>query len=193
MKVLIGCEESGVVRDAFIENGHDAVSCDLIACRRGGNHIQGDIMEVIEIGGDLVILHPDCTRMALSGNRWWAGTHERTQSIDWTVRLWKKAKRYFGRAALEQPKSVLGNALGPHQSIQPWHFGHGETKETWLWLYNLPPLVPTSLVCGREDRVWKMAPNAHRKRDRSETFLGIAKAMAQQWGNLENRCEKYSL
>jgi hypothetical protein len=183
--VLVGCEFSATVRDAFIAVGRKAVSCDLIPSTSPGPHIQCDIMQVIRRGGNMAILHPDCTRMALCGNRWWAGTPERAAAWEWTEDLWNQTKGRFHRCMLEQPMSTLSTVLGPPtQKIHPHEHGHGETKETWLWLHNLPALKPSNLVSGREQRIWKMGPCADRGRQRSIFYAGVAKAMADQWGDL---------
>jgi len=139
---------------------------------------------------DLIILHPDCTTMAVCNNKNCAKGksrhHERLRDIEWTLRLWEKAKTKSQRVALENPASVIFPHLRKSgatiQYIQPWQFGHGETKKTGLALYNLPELEPTNIVEGREQRIWKMGPSPTRKRDRSETYQGIAEAMAEQWG-----------
>lgn len=194
MQVLIGCEESGTVTNAFRRLGHQAFSCDIVTTR--GNpvwHIQDDIMDALEIQKwDLVILHPDCTALGVCGNRTYAAGkekhHERIEAIEWTMALWEKAKQHSKRVVLENPASVIW----PHlrrvgalvQFIQPWQFGHGETKKTGLALHNVPELRETDVVGGREQRVWKMAPSPTRKRDRSVTYQGIADAMANQWGEL---------
>lgn len=199
MKVLIGCEESGVVRDAFTRRGHDATSLDIIESRSpNGKHVVMDIMEYLQLselsqdkhGGtewDLIILHPPCTYLAVSGNRWYGrgqGHHDkRIESQAWTKELWELAKRVSHSVALENPVGVLNEVIGkPTQYIQPWEFGHGETKKTGLWLHNLPMLKPTDIVEGREQRIWQMAPSPTRARDRSETYRGIAEAMVTQWG-----------
>lgn len=191
MKVLVGCEESQIVTRAFRKLGHIAFSCDLVQTRGNPNwHIQGDIEDFIVIGGDLVILHVDCTAMALSGNRWYGVNmprhDERLKAIDRTMKLWEKAKKYFDRVCLENPMSVIFQYLNADivQYVQPHQFGHGEKKKTGLALHNLPELISTNEVDGREERIWKMAPGPNRKRDRSVTYQGIADAMAEQWGNL---------
>ena len=139
-------------------------------------------------GWDMIILHPDCTKMAVSGNRWYGkGTpkeNERIAAIAWTKKLWAKSTLYCNRVCLENPVSVIFSHIPANQYIQPWQFGHGETKKTGLALHNLPVLVPTNIVEGRENRIWRMAPSETRKRDRSETFQGIADAIADQWGSL---------
>lgn len=180
--VFIGCEESGTVRDAFIRRGISAVSCDLIPSRSPGPHLQMDIVQAVKMGGRLAILHPDCTKIAVSGNRWWAGTKERIEAMNWTVALFNLACEYFESVALENPIGSMSSYWRkPDQIIQPWMFGHPETKATCLWTRNLPRLEPTDIVDGREQRVWKMGPGPNRKRDRSITFTGVAGAMAQQW------------
>lgn len=190
--VLIGCEESQVMCKAFRDAGYDAYSCDLQPTR--GNpewHIQGDIMKVIPIRQwGLIILHPDCTEMALSGNRWYGKGmiyhHKRIEAVNWTVKLWELAKKYSPRVSLENPASVIFPVLkklgAKVQYVQPWQHGHGETKKTGFALHGLEPLEPTNIVEGREQRIWKMAPSPTRKRDRSETYLGIALACVNQWG-----------
>lgn len=192
LRVLIGCEESGTVREAMRRRGHDAWSCDLVPARDGSPyHIQLDIMKALDRGPwDIVILHPDCTAMACSGNRWYGRCMprhaERLAAVEWTLHLWDKTKRLARiGCALENPKGVLWTALGVvPQYIQPHQFGHGETKETGILTHNLPPLVPTNNVPGREQRIWKMGPSPTRKRDRSKTYQGIAEAFAEQWGSL---------
>jgi hypothetical protein len=189
MRILVGCEESVVVRDAFIAKGHEAISCDLLPTRRIGPHLQMDVLEAIEEHGpwDIIILHPPCDALAVSGN----GTYgrgkrkyrDRISAMDWTWLLWLHARHAArGGVCLENPVGVLTRVLGKPQYIQPWMFGHGEQKKTGLWLAGLPPLVPTDIVEGREQRIYNMGPGKNRKRDRSETYAGIAKAMAEQWG-----------
>lgn len=190
MKVLIGCEESGVVREAFAKLGHTAWSCDLEPTRKVGNHYQCDIMDALHMQKwDLIILHPDCTKMAVSGNRWYGKgmprNQERLDSVEWTLKLWNEAKSVCDKVALENPVSVIFTHITDHvQYIQPHQFGHGETKKTGIALHGLPLLIPTNNVEGREQRVWKMPPSKTRKRDRSETYQGIADAFANQWGKL---------
>jgi hypothetical protein len=167
----------------------------LLPSRSPGNHFQYDIFDAIEKSHvlfcdvwDLIILHPDCTKLAVSGNRWYGEgaerNDERKSAMLWTEHLWRHARENSRRVALENPIGVLPQTdLGkPTQYIHPWEYGHGETKKTCLWLYNLPPLQPTNIVDGREQRIWKMAPSETRKRDRSETYQGWADAMAEQWG-----------
>lgn len=187
MSVLVACEYSGTVRDAFIAAGHDAVSCDLLPTDKPGPHIQGDCIPVIKQGWDIIIMHPPCTALAVSGNRWYGNgmprNQERIKAINWTLALWEIAKKHARiGACMENPVGVL--PIKPAQYVQPWQFGHGETKKTGFWLHNLPPLVPTDVVDGREQRIWKMPPSADRWKIRSTTFQGIADAMAEQWGIL---------
>ena len=180
MKVLVACEESGRVRDAFIARGHDAISCDILPTDSPGPHIQGDIRDVDLSVYDLIIAHPPCTALAVSGNRTYANTPARAEAIKF-FRLFLDAP--VPRIAVENPVGVISTAIRkPDQWIQPWQFGHGETKKTGLWLKNLPLLTPTNIVDGREQRIWRMAPSPTRSRDRSRTYQGIADAMAEQWG-----------
>lgn len=192
MRVLVACEESGVVRDAFIARGHDAISCDILPTRSPGPHLQGDVTQWLHGDWDLMIAHPPCTYLARSGMRWLkdqpslksgkpVGAERRqllAESIRFFERLW-----YCGipKICIENPISFL-IPIKETQIIQPWQFGHGETKATGLWLRNLPPLVETNVVDGREARIHKMPPGPDRARDRSVTYAGIAAAMADQWG-----------
>ncbi len=183
MKVLVGCEYSQVVTSAFIEAGHDAYSCDLLPAEGNHPHFQGDIIGAFDAHRwDLIILHPPCTALAVCGNGTYADTVERDEAIQWTVELWKTALFHCNKVALENPVGVLSSQWQkPTQYIQPWQFSHGETKKTGLWLHNLPPLVPTDIVEGREQRIWKMSPSPDRGKERSRFYPGIAAAMAQQW------------
>lgn len=187
MKVLVACEYSGKVRDAFRAKGHDAWSCDLLDSDDSSPyHIRGDCIPVIKQGWDLIIMHPPCTALAVSGNRWYGvgmlKHKDRLEAIKWTKSLWQIAKDNAKSVAMENPVGVLSKHLGSPQYIQPWQFGHGETKKTGLWLYNLPELRPTNIVDGREQRIWKLPPTEDRWKIRSETYQGIADAMADQWG-----------
>lgn len=184
-RVAILCEYSGVVRDAFIKAGHDAISCDLRPTEAPGPHIEGDIFDYYWDSYDLIIAHPPCTHMAVSGNRWYAGTPARKESADFIWKLWSMHSAH--RMAIENPVGQINKYLPgmPRpQYIQPWQFGHGETKKTGLWKRNLPDLVPTDIVDGREQRIWKMGPSPEREKLRSLTYQGIADAMASQWGAL---------
>lgn len=193
MNVLVGCEYSGIVRDAFIDAGHNAFSCDLLPGESDkGTHFQMDIFKALDTAElpyfrswDLVILHPPCTALCVAGNRHYSETKERTDAIKWTKKLWNYACDRSWMVALENPVGVLSSAWRPpDQYIQPWQFGHGETKKTGLWLNDLPKLEPTEIVEGREQRIWKMAPSPDRGKERSRFYPGIARAMAEQWGNL---------
>jgi site-specific DNA-cytosine methylase len=183
MKVLVACEYSGVVRDAFIEKGHNAISCDLLPTERPGPHYEGDVCDIIDNGFDLMIAHPPCTHLAVSGARWFKDKQaEQIEALDF-VRLLLNAP--IDRIALENPVSIISSRIRkPDQILQPWQFGHGETKATCLWLKNLLKLVPTNIVEGREAKVHRMTPSPNRWKERSRTYQGIADAMAIQWGNL---------
>ena len=186
--ILVGCEESQVVCKAFRDAGHEAYSCDLQPTRGNPDwHFRQDIMEVIPTRRwGLIILHPDCTAMAVSGNRWYGRGmprhNERVKAVKWTLDLWELAKMHSDKVALENPVSVIFAHLPNVFYTQPHDHGHGETKKTGFALHNLEPLEPTNKVEGREQRIWKMPPSATRKRDRSETFPGIAAAMVRKWG-----------
>jgi hypothetical protein len=182
MKVLIACEYSGRVRDAFIGGGHEAMSCDLLPTDVPGPHYQGNILDILHDGWDLMIAHPPCTHLAVSGSRWFKDkVKEQAEALDF-VRLLLNSP--INKIALENPISVISTKIRkPDQIIQPWQYGHGETKATCLWLKNLPKLMPTNIVDGREARVHKMPPSPDRWKLRSTTYQGIADAMAQQWGN----------
>ena len=189
MKVLIGCEESGVVREAFAKRGHDAWSCDILPSRQSGQHIQADILTVLDKYWDLAIFHTPCTYLSNSGVRWLHERPERWELMEKDALLFKACMDAdIPMIANENPimHKYAVEIIGRRQDqvIQPWMFGHGETKATCLWLKNLPQLQPTNIVEGREQRVWKMPPSEHRQRDRSVTFQGIADAMAEQWGQI---------
>ena len=184
MKVLVACEYSGRVRDAFRNRGHEALSCDLLPTEVEGPHYQGDVFDIINDGWDLMICHPPCTDLAVSGARHFAAKiadGRQQAALDFVQRLLDAP---IPRIALENPISIISSRIRkPEQIIQPWQFGHGETKATCLWLKNLPLLTPTNIVEGREARVHKMPPGPNRWKERSRTFEGIAEAMADQWGN----------
>jgi len=183
MKVLVACEFSGIVRDAFASRGHDAWSCDILPTNRPGKHMQCDVLEVLDEGWDLMIAHPPCTHLAVSGARWFGEkVKEQAEALEFARRL-MAAK--IPRKVIENPVSIISSRIRkPDQIIQPWMFGHGEMKTTCLWLFNLPRLKPTKVVVGREQRIWKLPPSADRWALRSETFQGVADAMADQWGKL---------
>ena len=182
MRVLVACEFSGIVRDAFKRRGHDAWSCDLLPTELDGAHYQCDVSDILNKSWDLIIAHPPCTHLAVSGARWFKDKQEeQKQALDF-VRLLMDAPA--PRIAIENPISVISSKIRkPDQIIQPWQFGHGETKATCLWIKNLPKLEPTNIVNGREARVHKMPPSPDRWKERSKTYQGIADAMAEQWGS----------
>ena len=199
MRVLIACEYSGKVREAFRALGHDAYSCDLLPSDDNSPfHLTRDCWDVIENrfstlrgGWDLIIMHPPCTALAVSGNAWYGKgmpkNQQRLDSIEWTMALFEHAKKHAPRVAFENPVGVL--PIKPTQYIQPWQFGHPESKKTGLWLHNLPPLVETdnvkelydTLPKNQQQRLHYLPPSADRWKIRSETFTGIAEAMASQW------------
>ena len=190
MRVLVACEYSGIVRDAFIDAGHDAVSCDLLPSESDkGPHIQGDIFSLDLSGYDLMIAHPPCTYLTNAGVRW---LHEETGRWEY-MEEGADFFRFFlhapvPRIAIENPvmhgygKDIIG--VGQTQTIQPWQFGHGETKRICLWLKALPKLLPTNIVEGREARVHEMPPGPERQKERSRFFPGVARAMAEQWSEI---------
>lgn len=184
MRALVACEYSGRVRDALRSRGVDAMSCDLLPTEVAGPHYQGDVRDVLHDGWDLLIAHPPCTHLAVSGARWFKHKQkEQAEALDF-VRMLLNAP--IQRIALEQPVSIVASRIAPtSQVIHPWQFGHGERKTTCLWLINLPHLVPTNVVAGREERVHRMAPGPDRWKERSRTFQGIADAMADQWSNVD--------
>lgn len=181
MKVLIGCEFSGIVRGAFKAQGHDAWSCDLLPTEQSGQHIQDDVRNVLDFGWDLMIAHPPCTHLAVSGARWFGEkTHEQAEALAFVRTLMEAPIPHI---AIENPVSIISSHIRkPDQVIQPFMFGHGETKATCLWLKNLPRLQPTHWVSGRIPRVHLLPPSEDRWKLRSETYVGIARAMAEQWG-----------
>ncbi len=193
-RVLVACEYSGRVRDAFSALGWDAWSCDFLPTETPGQHIEGDVTPHLDAGFDLLIGHPPCTYMCNSGNKHlYLGCKaenginpERWQAMEegaaFFLKLWNAP---IDHVCLENPimvghaKKIIG--IEQAQVVQPWMFGHGETKATCLWLRNLPKLTPTDIVSGREQRVFNMSPGPDRWKERSRTFAGIAKAMAEQW------------
>lgn len=182
MRVLVACEFSGVVRRAFRARGHDAWSCDLLPAEDGGQHFRGDALRVIrEYQWDLLIAHPPCTYLAVSGARWFKERREeQSEALVFVGALMDARVR---RIALENPISVISTRIRkPDQIVQPWMFGHGETKATCLWLKNLPKLTASNIVAGREARVHRMPPGPDRWKERSRTLPGLAAAMADQWG-----------
>jgi len=183
MNVLIACEFSGIVREAFNKKGHDAWSCDLLPTEIEGKHIQSDISNVLRWNWDLMIAHPPCTHLAVSGARWFKDKQdEQKEAIEFFMKL---INAPIDKICVENPISIMSTKhRKPDQIIQPWQFGHGETKATCLWLKNLPLLQPTVIVEGRENRIHKMPPSKDRGKLRSITYQGIADAMADQWGML---------
>lgn len=189
-KVLIACEYSGVVRDAFIRLGHEAMSCDLLPTDAPGPHYQGDVFDVIDYPWDLMIAHPPCTHLSVSGSRYFAEKRLTGQQQHGVSFFMKLAKSPVRRIAIENPVCVLSSLWRkPDQIIHPWQFGHAESKATCLWLKNLPRLTPTDVLESRS--VWdnqtptgqnKLPPSADRWKIRSKTYSGIADAMAAQWG-----------
>lgn len=184
VRVLVACEFSGIVRDAFAARGHEAISCDLLPTEQPGPHLQGDVLHFLSTaarGIDLMIAHPPCTHLAVSGARWFAEKRQEQEEALQFVQALMDAP--IPRIAIENPISVISTRIRkPDQIIQPWQFGHPETKATCLWLKGLPKLEPTNVVDGREARVHRMPPGPDRWKERSRTLRGIAEAMAEQWG-----------
>jgi len=192
MKVLVACEYSGTVRDAFIALGHDAISCDLLPSERPGPHYQGDVFDIIDDGFDLMIAHPPCTHLAVSGARYFAAKRadgRQREAMDFFMRL---ATVDIPRIAIENSVCIMSSVWRkPDQIIQPWQFGHPEAKATCLWLKRLPRLEPTDVLEKPACGYWanqtpsgqnKLGPSADRAKLRSKTYQGIANAMAAQWG-----------
>ncbi len=189
MRVLVACEFSGVVREAFRRHGHDAWSCDLLPAEDGSEfHTTIDAIAASYGDWDLMIAHPPCTHLAVSGARWFK--EKRAQQEDALVFVEELMAAPIPHIAVENPISIISSRIRkPDQIIQPWMFGHGETKATCLWLKNLPKLVPANIVEGREARVHRMPPGPDRWKERSRTLTGIADAMAEQWGSLGHPIE----
>ena len=183
MKVLIACEESQIICKEFRKLGHEAFSCDILDCSGGHPewHIKDDVLKHLDEGWDLIIAHPPCTHLAVSGARWFKDKRkEQKEALEFVKKLLNSP---INKIALENPISIISTKIRkPDQIIQPWMFGHGETKATCLWLKNLTKLIPTKIVSGRENIIHKMPPSKNRSKLRSKTFLGIAKAMGNQWG-----------
>lgn len=187
MRVLVACEYSGRVREAFRARGHDAWSCDLLEAEDGSPfHYQADVFLVLNQTKqwDLLVAHPPCTHLSVSGAKHFEAKRadgRQQEAIDFFLRI---AGMPIPRIAIENPVCIMSSVWRePDQIIQPWQFGHGETKATCLWLKGLPPLKPTNIVAGREPRVHMMPPGPDRWKERSRTFEGIAEAMAAQWSN----------
>lgn len=201
MRVLVACEFSGTVRDAFQAKGHDAWSCDLLPTERGGPHIQGDVTSILAAGWDLMIAHPPCTYLTVSGNKWMKPefahrfprrAEQREEAVAFFLALYNAP---IPRVAVENPIGIMSTRFRkPDQVVQPWMFGHGETKATCFWLRGLSPLLPTHHKDGdlfteaapveRVQRLHLLPPSATRWAERSKTYPGIAAAMADQWGAL---------
>jgi hypothetical protein len=188
MRVLVACEFSGIVRDAFRARGHDAWSCDLLPSERDGPHIQGDVLSILGDKWDLMIAHPPCTHLAVSGARLFSEKQqEQASAIDFFMAF---VHAPIFKIAVENPISIMSTFYRkPDQIIQPWQFGHGEVKATCLWLRGLPHLRPTNIVEGREARIHNMPPSDDRWRERSRTLQGVADAMADQWGQATGQME----
>lgn len=190
MRILVACEESQAVTTELRRLGHEAYSCDLLPCGGGRPqwHIQVDALELLKIKWDMVLAFPPCTHLAVSGARYFEQKRRdgrQQAAIDFFMRF---ANCDCPRVAIENPVGIMSTHYRkPDQIIQPWQFGHGETKATCLWLKGLPPLMPTDIVDGREQRVWKMPPSPDRAKLRARTYVGIARAMAEQWAG---KCEE---
>lgn len=187
MKVLVACEESQRVCIAFRELGHEAYSCDIEPCSGGHPewHIQQDVLPLLNEKWDMIIAFPPCTHLAVSGARYFEEKRKDGRQQAAISFFMKFVNANCTKIAIENPVGIMSTWYRkPDQIIQPWQFGHGETKKTCLWLKGLPLLKPTDIVDGREQRVWRMPPSDNRAKLRSKTFPGIAKAMAEQWGGL---------
>lgn len=201
MRILIACEFSGIVREAFTKLGHDATSCDLLPTEIPGKHYQGNVLDIINDGWDMMIAHPPCTYLTASANKWYVPKH----NPKWQERLWERemAKNFFmdlfgsniPKIAIENPIGIMSSFFRkPDQIIQPWMFGHPESKATCLWLKGLPKLVETTnvkkdflqLPKNQQQKLFYLPPSKDRWKLRSITFQGIADAMGNQWGNLQN-------
>jgi hypothetical protein len=189
VRVLIGCEFSGAVREAFRKRGHDAWSCDLLPAEDGSPfHFQESVLPLLysrawDFGWEMLIAFPPCTHLCVSGARWFKSKPK--QQADAVGFFMALANAPVRKIAIENPVGIMSTRFRePDQIIQPWQFGHGETKSTCLWLKGLPRLDPTNIVAGREARIHKMPPGPNRGKERSRTYKGIAEAMADQWGNL---------
>lgn len=184
MKVLIGCEYSGAVREQFLRGGHDAMSCDLLPTDVPGPHYQGDLFDVIDYPWDIAIFHPPCTHLSVSGSRHFQAKRmdgRQQAAVSFFMNIVRRSA-HIPMVAIENPVCIMSSLWRkPDQIIQPWMFGHGETKATCLWLKGLPLLRPTNIVDGREPRIHHMPPSADRWKLRSETYEGIAQAFATQW------------
>lgn len=196
MKILVACEESQAVTIELRRLGHEAYSCDIIPCSGGHPewHLQVDALELLKMKWDMILAFPPCTHLAVSGARYFEQKRKdgrQQAAIDFFMRF---ANADCPKIAIENPVGIMSSVWRkPDQIIQPWQFGHGETKKTCLWLKGIPLLVPTNIVDGREQRIWKMPPSEDRAKNRAKTFPGIARAMAEQWaGDIRegSQCEK---
>lgn len=184
MKILVACEESQAVTIELRRLGHEAYSCDIEPCSGGHPewHLQQDVIPLLTQKWDMILAFPPCTHLAVSGAKWFAAKRadgRQQNAIDFFMQF---ANSDCPRIAIENPVGIMSTVWKkPDQIIQPWQFGHGETKKTCLWLKGLPPLIPTEIVEGREQRIWKMPPSEDRAKNRAKTFPGIARAMAEQW------------
>jgi len=185
MKILVACEESQIVTKEFRNKGHDAWSCDIEPCSGGYPewHLQQDVRPLLRQTWDLIIAFPPCTHLASSGARWFAEKQKDGRQLEAIKFFMLFANCSCPKVAIENPIGIMSSIWRkPDQIIQPWMFGHSETKATCLWLKGLSLLKPTKIVVGREQRIWKMSPSSERSKLRSKTYLGIAKAMVKQWG-----------
>lgn len=196
MKILVACEESQAVTIEMRRLGHEAYSCDIEPCSGGHPewHLQVDALELLKMKWDMILAFPPCTHLAVSGARYFEQKRKdgrQQAAIDFFMRF---ANADCPKIAIENPVGIMSSVWRkPDQIIQPWQFGHGETKKTCLWLKGIPLLVPTNIVDGREQRIWKMPPSEDRAKNRAKTFPGIARAMAEQWaGDIRDgsQCEK---
>ena len=185
MKIIIGCEYSQLVTKAFRKYGHEAYSCDLLLGEINSTwHIQTDILTILNDNWDMGIFFPPCTHLCMSGARWFKSKKLDNRQKEGINFFMEFTKVKIKRVCIENPIGIMSSVYRkPDQIIQPWMFGHGETKATCLWLKNLPKLVPTNIVDGRENRIHQMPPSINRGKERSRTYTGIAEAMAEQWGN----------
>jgi hypothetical protein len=196
MKILVACEYSGKVRDAFIDRGHNAISCDLLPTDSPGPHYQGDVFDMLGENWDLIIAHPPCTALTVSGNRTYGEGkgryNERLQAAEWTEKLWNRCKEVSPKVCFENPVGVLSRLteMPKAKYVQPYEFGHLEQKKTGLYLHGLEPLQPENNVYkqmmdlpkNQRERMFYLPPSKDRWKIRSTTYLGIAQAMANQWG-----------
>jgi site-specific DNA-cytosine methylase len=182
MKILVACESSGTVRDAFRALGHDALSCDLLPADNGGPHYRGDVRDILGEGWDMILAFPPCTHLAVSGAKHFAKKRADGRQQEGIEFFMLFTRLDCPRVAIENPIGIMSSTYRkPDQIIHPWQFGHGETKATCLWLKGLPKLTPTNVVDGRDARIHRMPPGPNRWKERSKTYQGIANAMADQW------------